>query len=1458
MDPLNSPTTPQFLECMRTLKNVTPSQGLRLQDGKLIAISGGTTSAAAQTISHLCETKYREVLSISQQVQRQGVSSHENSRRIVAIRNDLRDLMIGFKNLRASGGEMTALPVLDESYEALEKADQLLQSLEASSLDVLADQLSPEVADSLAIQETTPDLPSVRRRLASPSSTSTKGYIQSASINFEQVCQALRKFASPSSASKVWLWLTTEKGGTLVVQEKGGGWTGPTFYSDLPSISQVVYNACLREVAECEMQVNRTPKVKDKLASAEQSMEKLQELSQAVSQMIVRYSAYLQLPPDSQAFRDKGEESGLATLIDAKKKLQESMDKLHGLLAKKADIEAASLQRRCVMTIDATKTAATDKSKDPEDRFSAINDGLVRLEDLRKYVRDAYVESAKSTRNFEATRACATFQQTMEMLDTYQKEFVALSKLLQNEIRLSDEGAPDMEDDFAVTLAEVEKSGEAGEAEDVEHLPAFETSAYMNEIPEYVSSLKRKLEAATTPEKALEIIAAIPENFLNCPEIADLVRRQHISITELKFGNATILLGQQRLLQRQIDDLMSSIPPGKRATELTNKDVSKAVFLLHDSTHENLLGPSAYASLDNALQYLSRIGSPNLPKISPAQLSITEVKENRTKAAQIEKTFAATFQAVTAIATQLEGTEKERLSVLLDQFHRLSTELDMLGDRAAPQQIEELRTRMNGISLELKKTCDAAQKAIFSKLQIELSRMTGIYNQAVAEKMKLMSLGISANDPRIQVWSELENRMKVGIRECNLRLGNTSLTTNAFTATKGHVMDFAAVVERKMYLRQRALEATAETLPKIRAELTTAPTPEELRKIAAGIQEDLKTGSTQLVSAEEAKKYHKKYPSLKWGEASLNFALCTPANWTTVRTALIKCSRAGRMQVAVSIIEPLGIGLSGGVPAGLRGDRAFITRPANLMKTVSYICLENGEPTAEHVSFRGGQFPTKEAAKTALMHIMVEPVFRNSPHLHINALLTPTALTWFKKDKTLLEDHRENILLALNELIQEAGDQVTRTRLEAMRANLAVSNAGVNEGAVGQTMLPMYLGWHTSIGGFCNPASQKLNQAVHEKLLMLERSLDVVELPPDSMVEQLDLLGPMLQIGQDLESVFALNDYADATVGQNQFKMPALWKAMDALLGVPCYTDCMSGKDRTGKVESCAQEYLDEIAMNVVDHKQELSQEFLNLSLGLTGSEREAWGKAQKILTSACFRNEELKEFQIVLRRDGEGAFKKLLLESLHHKIEMVREGLGMTSGPEGFMVQKEIGGAMAGYIQVATQGISKNHPKIATRGGLQQGFPNLAVSSIYLHPRETDAAYVQYLENRQREAANRRLSQLSGSLEITRINTGKPGFKVEGGEPLAQHSSGFDREFVLYKLRSSNPQNPHLREELTEWTGLHELDPETMEHHLHALHSIISSQMELDQKNAAWTTILQKIEEDKAESLTPKAHVKA
>lgn len=817
----------------------------------------------------------------------------------------------------------------------------------------------------------------------------------------------------------------------------------------------------------------------------------------------------------------------------------------------------------------------------------------------------------------------------------------------------------------------------------------------------------------------------------------------------------------------------------------------------------------------------------------------------------IQATFATAQTKAKKLLDGLDSSENAKFIVLLGTYEKLMNALDTTKDLNG---IGSIRTELKELA-QLKTSSNINQDRQFNELLIQLDTMATSYNEIVARRKQLEI--DSPQSSEIEKLKASEGEMRSKIMEYNTKMGQRNLTTNRGTIDQSHVMDFASVVEKKLSLMEQKLKLSGsekksdkEKLKKIEKELQKAPTSKTMKEEADNIRRNLVKPPT-LVSVDQAKHLHESRPNLKWGENFLNVALTTPLNWTKVQTAFIKESRAGFMHVAVTVNEPLHID-EGGAPSGMLNKGDYRTKAINLFKTTSYI-RSNGQPSRPQIAFRGGQFASREAAKIALKEILKTS---QNGEVHINALLTPTAVTILKKDRGLLAAHKKHVLEAIEDLKREEDPSITMA-VRKLEGQIAISNFGVNEGAVGEKnngflgllkklgLRPQY-GWHTSIGDYSNDAAEKLNSSLYRKFKTVEDYLttETSHFSPLSQIDPafLDNLGAISEVGLEMQTIWNTNAYADARVGDNQFKLPSLWKVMDELLGVRCYTNCMSGKDRTGKVQDNAQEFLDEISMNTADHKLTLKKKFDSLQ---TQPPDDRWTAMEKILTSACFMPEDLDHIYRRFTEDPEN-LEKHIRSAIQEKVKNVKTALGTTSDPQQFMVKKTVskGRTFTGGIQ----GISASD-KVPVR---PKGFATFSVTSMFDKSPNPS-------ENAQREAYNRRLTQAGGSLKITQMNTGKPGFKVEGGNPLERFTAGFDRGYVLLKLREAHTEE-EMRKGLKEWVGLDDLDPEAAKDFVKKMWEAgkLNTSSDTSKAERAWNIYLDNMEKHKMRSLFPTTNVKA
>lgn len=892
-------------------------------------------------------------------------------------------------------------------------------------------------------------------------------------------------------------------------------------------------------------------------------------------------------------------------------------------------------------------------------------------------------------------------------------------------------------------------------------------------------------------------------------------------------------------------------------------------------------------------------------------------------ALQINNNVPATFAKNLAEANKqlaemknIEKTKyKSELANVIDGYQALDNE---------DVNLKVLKQGFRQNSLEIKKEFDKSQQDAFKKLESALVGMTTDYNSLIEQRTDLKQALTEKNADKTKIQKELKelesqiSGMKKNIDEVNREMGHRALPTNSLGETKSKITDFAAVFERKLELREQKAALQSEIsklgnkarsysyddpkfileaqIAKIDTELLKAPPFAHMKFQGEAYLSKLDTEASRIVTPSQAREANKPNPDLAWGASHVLKALTLPSNWTEISNASIKLSGSGRAYVSSTVNSPLNISLEGGVPAGLRENKDYRHRPTNLIMAETTLRggLTGDAVLHSDLSFRGGQFPTKEAAKEAILTMVSAAKAKGITieDMHINALLTPVVSVggWPKKDIELLKTHKENVNAALAELVGDtkiAPD--TADQLKTVQKRIAISNFGVNEGATGALTYLTHkvrTGHHESVKNYSNEASQKLNESVNKKLAAIDLKSDKKELLHD-----LDRLGAIVQVGQEVEAIWANNDYANGHVGNNQFKMASNWMVLDGLLGVTCYVDCMSGKDRTGLVVSSAQFQSDEIQMNIHDQKIALHKSASKISSGMKQEPQQIWNSQADWLTCACFTEKDLTTLAQELKMGFAGnpgqltqkQFEDRVQFKLNEKIASAKSALG---GDQGLMARKEVSGIR--HFVSGTYGISKNAPKLSTLAAERSKFPEVIATSAYavgakdtlsmISNNSSEAQSIQILnrqeeiqrlEKRQQEAKNRKLSQLSGSLQVTKVSTNFSGFKMDVGEPLEVFSAGFYRPYVLnqlldhYLVRGNFPQKETqvkvdtvFMDKFSEMTGLDEFDKTTQKRFQGQILKVLQENGEPNGAIKQWTKILKEIENEKM--LTPKAKVKS
>lgn len=645
-------------------------------------------------------------------------------------------------------------------------------------------------------------------------------------------------------------------------------------------------------------------------------------------------------------------------------------------------------------------------------------------------------------------------------------------------------------------------------------------------------------------------------------------------------------------------------------------------------------------------------------------------------------------------------------------------------------------------------------------------------------------------------------------------------------------------VDRKIVLAQACVIKRLDTAQK-------APKNFDFEKIYNDLIEELdEKKDAAIQSLEDAKKEYKKPGELAWGEDCIARALCYPANWLPKEEAGIRFSRHWEAYVTVTEVSPLyededynHPDAPGGVPAGLRNDSRYpeySKRPANCQMTTTYILNDEGKPddTSKHIAFRIAELPTVEAAGRALE--LMKQHYPGMTVLHDNCLLTPTLYKeWLYKgrpDRNLFFEHENNIR-------------------EVMGAdNFMLTNFGVNEGAVGE-FAGLQLGWHLSMK-YNNRAALQFNNRLKEQLNLLklpeleEKELEEKKQEQKSQID-LDHLGSLVYVCQELEAIWARNDYASANVGDNPVKAPALWRVACTLCGIPSNTHCMSAKDRASVVEAYSCAMLHEMHMNLSDHKRALEVEFKDLPEEMKSK-----------LFLGCFTRDDI---EVILKNDN-------LEQAIQNKIEQAIQCLRVN---EGLFQQKEL--PLFPSLSAYTHFISTSTPIRDTNRANTDAFPQFVFDSIYdanhMDSRSSPDEEIttsttigkKILEN-QHQIKKQLRTELIEALRITKENTSIPGDKLRGGVPLKRFYSGFDRRYVLRRLSSldKGKESKFLRE-FNHLLGLEQVDKKTRRKFRTLAIRALRIYREGEKRTAslAWLSLFNDVEDVLYESFRPQTKVK-
>ncbi|RAP34376.1 hypothetical protein DID77_01140 [Candidatus Marinamargulisbacteria bacterium SCGC AG-439-L15] len=710
---------------------------------------------------------------------------------------------------------------------------------------------------------------------------------------------------------------------------------------------------------------------------------------------------------------------------------------------------------------------------------------------------------------------------------------------------------------------------------------------------------------------------------------------------------------------------------------------------------------------------------------------------------------------------------------------------------------------------------------------------------------------------------------------------DTTLTqlfcSDEMSTNKNEVLE-NTLTQLKACILKRANTTDAKTLKKAPS---IAFLKQQLNKAKAQLNH---LSDPQLLSAKEMRDELSKTDELfSWGKDYVSLALSEPENWTTIRTLSYKKAADQTRHVFVTELEPLHTE-NGGVPSGLRGTEGFKDKTTNFHRCTHYLL---GTEDSRVISYRGGQLPTVSAAKQALVTMMAET---STSHIHISALLTPAIgknleqvvgnIRGVAGDRKMLQTHKNNIMVALEELrtlfskprlteeeqflkTRLMGAGYTESNIQMLQNDIMISNIGVNEGAVGElgaANIKVRGGWHTSIKHYTNEAVTRLKSSLQSSLSILEGDIN-----PDTLngvSSDCDQLGAIVQLGLTLDKIWAQNDFARSQTEQdtNQFKFAAYWKALDFRTNTTSYVNCMSGKDRTGEVETNAYAIHDEIELSIALHKQTLTK-YLETLIAQKPDLSSRLTPYLNSLTSACLTVEEL---DTLITSTTDDNFSTTLSALLTKKVQAAKTALSA------IIREKSTGGT--GPKLPTLSGIETQRPILDSDEGTSafHAFPRVTP----LTPYEKKTAPIndlkapsleifQQLETQNRLKANQRQSVLStGSLAITKRNTSKIGFKFHDRKVLAENLSGFDRSYVSYVVLDLLNRNIHpgiIVQQFKQLTGLNEVSLDTQHTITKKLSKFLDSSTPTDKiLSKKLQVFFETIEKEKWLATAPMAKVKA
>ncbi len=489
----------------------------QLQSDPETDVSTFKTEVVSEAMKTVCKQEYQKVLQIAQELEHLPLTEQKIAR-MVALQNEIYAL-----------GEK--LRLMDNSKQRAKAAKRLEESLRCIPLKqieqaVFVDQFSPELSKLLMIDRTLPNVDDVQGRLKLAGDPA-KSHIERASRFGDMVRMQIRMAATEPEGWTI--KLTNEEESKLLfvsgTMARASGYVLGKNHK-MQHASQVIYNACLEEIAEHENFVNSIPSVNGKMVASVRALGSLETLRKAVEKIREKYAR------DHQG--EAEETTGVQTLKDALLKVEESMTKLGRLHQQKDDVDFCSWCQYCQGMIRSIYASAYSVDKDEGEKAKNLKESIKCLRGLLKRTRYSFNEYKQRHEDWEKHCSAGVFDHTIESFDRTIREL----QHLEESRRGSDEAQPSVKGEAAAQIM----------------IPTERLNAT---VEQYVEDLDK---AGIFRLAVAHAIAAIPESLLYHPDIVVRLQKMFalLNDTDLQLENSVVLRSQQRLLQRRIEDLLVS------------------------------------------------------------------------------------------------------------------------------------------------------------------------------------------------------------------------------------------------------------------------------------------------------------------------------------------------------------------------------------------------------------------------------------------------------------------------------------------------------------------------------------------------------------------------------------------------------------------------------------------------------------------------------------------------------------------------------------------------------------------------------------------------------------------------------------------------------------------------------------------------------------------------------------